>query len=167
MLLKTILNRIERYKSFVYGEDRILEDEEGQLVIEIEVQARSNGRPICSGCGEARPGYDRMPEPRRFQYVPLWGIAVCFLYTMRRVNCPQCGVKVEQVPWADGKSSLTTSYTWFLARWAKRLSCQEVARVFQTSWEHVFRSVKHAVSWGLAHRDLEGIKAIVSVAVRN
>ena len=30
MLLKTILNRIERYKSFVYGEDRILA-EEGQL----------------------------------------------------------------------------------------------------------------------------------------
>ena len=160
MLLKTILNRIERHKSFVYGEDRILEDEEGQLVIEIEVQARTNGRPICSGCGKSRPGYDRMPKPRRFQYVPLWGIAVCFLYTMRRVNCPQCGVKVEQVPWAEGKSQLTTSYTWFLARWAKRLSHQAVANVFKTSWEHVYRSVEHAVSWGLAHRDLEGIEAI-------
>jgi len=159
MLLKTILNRIERHKSFVYGEDRILA-EEGQLVIEIEVQARANGRPICSGCGHPRPSYDRMPEPRRFQYVPLWGMAVYLLYTMRRVNCPTCGVKVEQVPWAEGKSPLTTSYKWFLARWAKRLSCQEVARVFQTTWEHVFRSVKYAVSWGLAHRDLEGIEAI-------
>ena len=159
MLLKTILNRIERYKSFVYGEDRILA-EEGQLAIEIEVQARVNGRPICSGCGHPRPSYDRMPEPRRFQYVPLWGMAVYLLYTMRRVNCPTCGVKVEQVPWAEGKSPLTTSYKWFLARWAKRLSCQEVARVFQTTWEHVFRSVKYAVSWGLAHRDLEGIETI-------
>jgi transposase len=65
MLLKTILNRIERHKSFVYGKDRILE-EEGQLAIEIEVEARANGQPICSGCGRRRPGYDRMPEPRRF-----------------------------------------------------------------------------------------------------
>jgi transposase len=55
---------------------------------------------------------------------------------------------------------LTTSYRWFLAKWAKRLSWQEVARAFRTTWENVFRSVKHAVSWGLAHRQLDGIQAI-------
>lgn len=158
MLLKTILNRIERYKSFVYGKVRILE-EEGELAIEIEVEARANGRPICSGCGRSAAGYDRQPK-RRFEYVPLWGIAVYLVYAMRRVDCPQCGVKVERVPWSEGKSRLTTSYRWFLARWAKRLSWQEAARVFGTTWEHVFRSVKYAVSWGLKHRDLEGIEAI-------
>jgi transposase len=159
MLLKTILNRIDRHKSFVYGDDRILV-EDGKFVIEIEVQARANGRPICSGCGKPRPGYDRMPEPRHFQYVPILGMAVYLVYTMRRVNCPTCGVIVEQVPWAEGKSPLTTAYKWFLARWAKRLSWQDVARVFGTTWEHVFRSVKYAVSWGLEHRDLDGIEAI-------
>jgi transposase len=158
MLLKTILNRIERYKSFVYGKVRMLE-EEGELAIEVEVEARANGRPICSGCGQPAAGYDRLAK-RRFEYVPLWGIAVFFLYAMRRVDCPQCGVKVERVPWAEGKSRLTTSYRWFLARWGKRLSWQEVARVFGTTWEHVFRSVKYAVSWGLKHRDLGGVEAI-------
>lgn len=158
MLLKTILNRIERYKSFVYGKVRMLE-ENGELAIEVEIEARTNGRAICSGCGHPAPGYDRLAK-RRFEYVPLWGIAVYLVYAMRRVECSRCGVKVERVPWAEGKSPLTTSYKWFLARWAKRLSCQEVARVFQTTWEHVFRSVKYAVSWGLAHRDLEGIEAI-------
>jgi len=158
MLLKTILNRIERYKSFVYGKVRMLE-ENGELAIEVEIEARTNGRSICSGCGNPAPGYDRLAK-RRFEYVPLWGIAVYFVYAMRRVECSRCGVKVERVPWAEGKSPLTTSYKWFLARWAKRLSCQEVARVFQTTWEHVFRSVKYAVSWGLAHRDLEGIEAL-------
>jgi transposase len=158
MLLKTILNRVEHYKSFVYGKVRMLE-EDGELAIEIEVEARANGRPICSGCGHPAPGYDRLTK-RRFEYVPLWGIAVFFLYAMRRVDCPQCGVKVEQVPWAEGKSRLTTRYRWFLARWAKRLSWQETARVFGTTWEHVFRSVKYAVSWGLKHRDLGGIEAI-------
>ena len=39
---------------------------------------------------------------------------------MRRVDCPTCGVTVERVPWGDGKGHLTTSYLWFLARWAKR-----------------------------------------------
>jgi transposase len=32
--------------------------------------------------------------------------------------------------------------------------------VVSTTWDHVFRSVKHAVEWGLAHRDLSGIEAI-------
>ncbi len=54
------------------------------------------------------------------------------------VACPRCGVKVESVPWATGKHRLTRSYAWFLARWAKRLSCKEVAEVFHTSWDTVF-----------------------------
>ena len=49
---------------------------------------------------------------------------------------------------------------WFLARWAKCLSWQEVARVFRTSWDQVFRSVAMAVAWGRDHVDLTGIRAI-------
>ncbi len=80
--------------------------------------------------------------------------------TMRRVNCHDCGVKVEQVPWAEGKSQLTTDYKWFLSAWARRMSWKEVAECFHVSWDHVYRSVKHAVSWGLSHRSLEGIESI-------
>jgi transposase len=69
-------------------------------------------------------------------------------------------VKVEKVPWCDGKNRLTARYRWFLANWAKRLSWQEVAWAFRTTWENVFRSVQHAVSWGLVHRQLDGIQAI-------
>ena len=123
------------------------------------IEPRANGRPLCSGCGQPAPGYDRQRRPRRFDYVPLWGMAVSFLYAMRRVNCPACGIKVEQVPWADGKCHLTTSYRWFLARWAQRLSWKGVADVFHTTWENVFRAVRYAVSWGLAHRDESGIEA--------
>jgi len=158
MQLKTILNRIEYFKSFVYGKARWVDDAE-RPTIEVEIEARRNGRPLCSGCGEVRPGYDRLPE-RRFEFVPLWGIAVYFVYAMRRVECPTCGVKVEQVPWCDGKNQLTTTYRWFLAGWAKRLSWKGVASAFHATWQDVFRSVKHAVFWGLAHRSLEGIEAI-------
>jgi len=158
MQLKTILNRVEPFKSFVYGKVRWVEGA-GRLTMEVEVHARKNGRPICSGCGRPGPGYDRLPQ-RRFEFVPLWGMAVYFVYAMRRVNCPTCGVTVERVPWADGKCHLTTSYRWFLARWAKHLSWEEVAGLFRTTWRNVFESVKHAVSWGLEHRNLGGIEAI-------
>ena len=157
MQLKTILNRVEHFKSFVYGKVRWVDAEEP--TIEVQIEARRNGRPICSSCHHPAPGYDRLAE-RRFEFVPLWGIAVYFVYAMRRVECPACGVKVEEVPWCDGKNQLTTTYRWFLAGWAKRISWKGVASVFHTTWQDVFRSVKHAVSWGLAHRSLEGIAAI-------
>jgi len=158
MQLKTILNRVERHKSFVYGDGRFVESD-GAIVIEVPITARKNSRAICSGCQRSRPGYDRMPK-RRFQFVPLWGIAVFLVYGLRRVNCPDCGVVAEEVPWGNGKSPLTNSYRWFLARWAKRLSWKETASIFRTSWDTVFRSVRYAVRWGIVHRELDGIEAI-------
>jgi transposase len=158
MQLKTILNRVEPFKSFVYGKATWVEGT-GRPTLEVALHARRNGRAICSGCGRAGPGYDRLPE-RRFEFVPLWGIAVYFVYALRRVDCPTCGVTAERVPWAVGKSHLTTSYRWFLARWAKHLSWQEVASIFHTTWRNVFESVKQAVFWGLLHQDLGQIEAI-------
>ena len=156
--LKTILNSVERHKSFVYQEARWT-NPKTKTDIEIPIEPRANGRAICSGCGQRSPSYDRLAQ-RRFEYVPLWQIAVYFVYAMRRVDCPRCGVTVEQVPWCDGKHQLTTTYRWFLAGWAKRLSWKGVADAFDTTWQNVFRSVKHAVSWGLTHRKLEGIESI-------
>ena len=158
MQLKTILNRVEHFKSFVYGKARWV-DEASRPTIEVELHARKNGKPICSGCDQVRPGYDVLP-PRRFKFVPFWGITMYFVYAMRRVDCPDCGVKVEKVPWCDGKNHLTIRYRWFLARWAKCLCWRDVAMGFGATWEDVFRSVKHAGSWGLEHRVLDGIKSI-------
>jgi len=157
MQIKTILNRVQKFKSFVYAGARWAG--RGDVPeLEVTVIERANGRPICSGCGHARPGYDRLPL-RRFEFVPLWGIKVFLAYAPRRVDCPDCGVRVESMPWALGKSPLTQAYAWFLARWARRLSWKEVA-VFQTSWDSVFRAAEMAVEWGRAHQDLSGICAI-------
>ena len=158
MQLKTILNRIQKFKSFVYGAIR-WEEGAKEPTLEVELHPRHNSRPYCSGCGRHRPGYDRLPL-RRFEFIPMWGIKVFFLYAPRRVDCPACGIRVERTPWAAGKHRLTETYAWFLADWAKRLSWKEVAEAFRTTWDHVFHSVEMAVTWGRDHRDLSGIKAI-------
>ena len=158
MLLKSILNRIQLHHGFVYGSICLVE-KGARLLLEIEIRPRKGSRAICSVCGKPGPGYDTL-KIRRFEFVPLWGIAVFFLYAMRRVDCPCCGIKVERVPWAEGKNHLTTTYAWFLAKWAKRLSWKETADAFQTKWDNVFRSVKMAVAWGLANRNLDNITAI-------
>jgi transposase len=156
--LKTILNRIQKHRSFVYG-DAELSEEDGRLRLDVEIRARAKSLAICSGCKRPAPGYDKLPQ-RFFEFVPLWGILVFFVYAMRRVQCPRCGVKVELVPWAKGKERITTTYAWFLADWAKRMSWTEVARAFHTSWDTVFRAVEMAVQWGRAHMDKTGITSI-------
>ena len=130
-----------------------------QRAVEVRVRPRRGTRATCSHCRRPAPGYDTRP-PRRFDFVPLWHIPVVFVYAMRRVSCPRCGVKVEAIPWATGKHRVTDAYAWFLAGWAQRLSWQEVAAAFPTSWDTVYRAVRMAVEWGLAHRDLTNIEAI-------
>jgi transposase len=157
MRIQTILNRVEKFKPFVVGETS-LEERDGGPALIVRMRPRKNGRVFCSGCGRPGPVYDGLEE-RRFEYVPIWGILVFLAYRMRRVSCKRCGVTVEMVPWCDGKNRLTTTYRWYLAAWAKRLSWSEVGSIFRTSWDSVCRAVEHAVEWGLAHRDLSGLTA--------
>jgi transposase len=159
--MKTLLNLVHPVKGFVYENIRRVDDagQPNRCRIEVGVRPRRRSRGICSGCGVQGPGYDTL-SPRGFDFVPLWGIAVVLLYAMRRIDCPRCGVKVERVPWACGKSSTTVAMQVFLARWAQRLSWKQVAEIFWVSWERVFRAVQEVVAYGLEHRSLEGIEAI-------
>jgi transposase len=162
--LKTLLNQVERLEGFVYESSELSKPLGGRFkvsapTIEICLRPHQSKLGKCSQCQAPAPGYDRLPE-RRFQFVPLWGMAAYFIYAPRRLECPRCGIHVEHLPWALGKRPVTLSFAWFLASWAKLLSWQEVSQRFQTSWESVFRSVEMAVIWGRARMDLTGISAL-------
>ena len=156
--VKTLLNRIQHFVGFVYSEIR-LRSLKRKLYVEITIEPHQGIGGQCSECRQPAPGYDRLPE-RWWRFVPLWGIATWFRYTPRRVQCAQHGVVVEHIPWSEGKRPVTTAMMCFLSRWARRLSWRETARAFDTSWECVYRSVEWFVQWGLAHRQLEGVKSI-------
>jgi transposase len=152
-----IRNRCHRFRGFVYRHAHFSADKKS---IEVAVRPREGSAAVCSRCHLPAPGYDQLGE-RRFEFIPLWGFLVFLLYTMRRVDCRRCGVvAVEEVPWGDGKRTLTKAYMLFLARWARRLSWKETAEAFRTSWDKVFDAVEHVVTWGLEHRTLGQIDAI-------
>ena len=155
--IRTILNQVHPIKKFIYADIRLTE--KSGLCIEAQIQPRKGSQAICSGCHQEAPGYDTLPE-RCFEFIPLWLIRVVFFYAMRRVQCPRCGIHVEEVSWACGKHRMARVYMQFLAGWAKRLAWSATARAFNTSWDSVRRSVDWMVEWGLAHRSLDGIRAI-------
>jgi len=156
MELITILNHCHRHRRFVYEHARFGPDKKS---IEVDVRPREGSTAVCSGCHQPASGYDHLPE-RCFAFIPLWGFLVFLLYRMRRVDCRNCGVVVEEVPWGDGKHQLTRAYMLFLARWARKLSWKETAEAFHTSWDQVCDAVEYVVGWGLQHRTLESICAI-------
>jgi transposase len=153
------LNRVQHFVGFVYEEVRMLCVPGRPESIEIIVKPHGGIRGRCSQCRQPAPGYDRLPE-RRWLFVPLWGIPTWLCYAPRRVKCAGHGVIVEYIPWSAGKRPVTCAMMGFLARWARRLSWRETARVFETSWEAVYRSVEWFVEWGLAHRELHGVESI-------
>jgi hypothetical protein len=99
------------------------------------IKARRNGKPICSGCGRKRPGYERL-SPDVF--------SLCRCGGLQSSSCmPAAGgalsvlIKAERLPWASGKEEVTTTSQWFLMQWAKRLLWQKVAHIFHSSWNTV------------------------------
>jgi len=158
MLMKTILNHVEKHKSFTYGKTFIEPGADGEMLI-FEVRHRRNSKGLCPQCQKQCPGYDTQPA-RDYQFVPLWGMPSLLRYAPRRVSCKEHGIHVELLPFATGKETLTKTYQAFLATWAKRLSWKEAAMVFKTTWESVYRSVKYIVNYGLEHRNWDDIKQL-------
>jgi len=152
------LNRFQHFSGFVYSDIRLAGEGDAQR-IEVSVEAHAEIKARCSRCRQPAPGYDQLPR-REWLFLPLWVFMVYFIYTPRRVKCPEHGVVVEHIPWSAGKRPVCVAMMVFLARWARRLSWREVSQVFHTSWEAVYRSVEWFVKWGLAHRKLEGVESV-------
>ena len=59
MQVKTILNRIQKHRGFVYGTVQ-LEAQIGGLALMVDLAPHRRNRPQCSGCGQRGGVYDRL-----------------------------------------------------------------------------------------------------------
>ena len=81
MLIKTLLNNVEKYSSFVYRKIYLgVQDFKKCLIIEIHHRVGSKGK--CPVCLERCATYDTSRNPRLFSYVPIWGFPVYFSYKL-------------------------------------------------------------------------------------
>jgi len=124
--------------------------------MEIHLERIKRRRLPCSRCGHKAAVRDRLP-PRKWRHVPMWGIPVEIIYRPCRVACPQCGIKVESIPWAQGKSPLSQPFIVTLATWSRLLAWDVVARLFGVCWSTVRSAVKSAVEYGLSNREMDEV----------
>ena len=129
-------------------------EEHGEMVVYLVPNRRC--KIVCSSCGKKGPGYDRL-KARRWKHVPLWGIPVTLIYSPRRVECCNCGIRVETMPWTQGKSPLSLHLSVVLATWSKLVAWKVVGQLFGFHWNTVRKAVKNVVDYGFANRDLGGL----------
>jgi hypothetical protein len=67
MHLKSILNRGEPLKSYVSKEWSLVEVAGGQTYLDVHIELRANGPPICSGCGDWKAFCGLLPKLTRPQ----------------------------------------------------------------------------------------------------
>jgi transposase len=127
--------------------------------LRISLDAKKRRKLPCSIC-EKRYDTKDILKQRQWSHVSLWGIPVCIDYRPRRVKCPEHGVKVERIPWSMGKRPLSFPLITVLAFWSRLLPWDQVARLFNVSWNTVRGAVEAAVEYGREREDYQGVRFI-------
>ena len=127
-----------------------MEERDGQMTVSIDrLGRRLPRRGVCRRrCLQVRD----IREEREWRDPPMRKSTLMLRYRPRRVECPRCGVRVEEFPWAEPWARVTTSLFNAVARLARELSWQGTARQYGLNWKSMATIVKRAVAYALRHR---------------
>ena len=135
-------------------------DEELNAVV-AHVRPRKATKRRCGRCGVRAPGYDQGEGRRRWRCLDL-GTVMCFLEAdSPRVNCPEHGPTVAQVPWARHGAGHTRDFddevAWLVTHTAKSTVCE----LLRVAWRTVGSIISRVVDDGrAAHDPFEGLTRI-------
>jgi len=106
----------------------------------------------CGVCRQRCREVHDVRREREWRDLSMRKLPLKLLYCPRRVQCPRCGVRVEDFPWAEPWARVTTALSNAVAVLARELSWQGTAREYGLNWKSVATIVKRAVAYGLKHR---------------
>lgn len=118
---------------------RVLDAEFGDEGIVIDVAPSWRGCR-CASCGRTCAGYDQ--RARLWRHLDLGGMRCELRYSLRRAECSRCGVKVEEIPWAEPDSGFTKPFEEFVALMAQRTDKTFVTGLLRIAWYTVGRIVE-------------------------
>lgn len=130
--------------------------DEAGLVVDVAPTWR---RGRCSECGRKCAGYDR-DHGRRWRHLDVAGMILHLRYDTRRVDCPTCGIKVEQVPWAETSSWFTRPFEDHVAYLAQRCDKTTVSATMWVAWETVGSIIERVVTRRRRGDPLDGLTQI-------
>lgn len=126
---------------------------------DVEVSLRPRARHLQCPCGmRASAVYDR--RRRRWRHLDLATHRRWLVYEIRRLGCPDCGVRTEEVPWARPGARHTRDFEDVVVWLAQRTDRTSVATLMRCSWDTVTAIINRCVAELLDNRRLENLYRI-------
>jgi transposase len=108
----------------------------------------------CPECGAACRLYDHQPE-RQWRHLDTCQYQTILHAEPPRSECPEHGVKVIRLPWAEPSSRFTALFEALAIEWLKAASQKAVAGLLRVSWDEIHGIMERAVQRGLERRPCE------------
>lgn len=125
----------------------------------VKVRLRPTAKLMRCPCGkQLRTFYDR--RERQWRHIDLAGSRLWLIYQIRRLNCPDCGVTTEELPWARPGARHTRDFENTVLWLAQRTDRTTVATLMRCAWETVTAIVGRGVAELLDQRRLETLYRI-------
>jgi transposase len=128
------------------------------VIVTVRLRRR---RRVCSACGQTGSHleiHDR--RVKRWRHLDLGSSRCVIECELRRLRCPDCGVRFEAVPWARPGASHTRDFEDVVAWLAQQMAKTPIAGLLRIAWDTVGRIVERVVADHLDERRLDGLVAI-------
>jgi transposase len=127
-----------------------VEETERYMIVHIDRLGRRLLR--CGVCRQRCRKVHSVRKAREWRDLSMRKLPLKLRYRPRRVECPRCGLRVEDFPWADPWARVTTALSNAVARRAREWSWQGTGRHYGLNSKSVATIVKRAVEYGLRQR---------------
>lgn len=126
------------------------------VVVSVRLRRR---RRVCSRCGQI-VFVTHDTARRRWRHLDLGGVR-CFVEArLRRVRCPDCGVRVEAVPFARPGARHTRAFDQLVCALAQQLAKTPLTRLLRVGWRTVGRICARVLREGLTPTRFDGLRRI-------
>lgn len=159
------MNTLAKHYALLLGLDESWQVADVELSLEeqrvqIQLQATAKSPRCCSQCSKQRPLKDHAPE-RSWRHLDTMQFETILTARVPRTNCPTCGVKTCEVPWAEPHGRFTLMFEAFAIRVLQAAASTEQARLLlKLSWKSVQQIMNRAVERGLQERELDDIEHV-------
>jgi len=131
--------------------------EKNQLDIYIDFQ--KGGTFVCPVCGKTGcKAYDT--EEKTWRHLDFFQYKAYLHARVPRINCPDCGVKTVNVPWARPGSGFTLLFEAYIMTLAKEMPVKAIARMVNEHDTRLWRILSYYVSRARQKEDYSNITKI-------
>lgn len=126
--------------------------DEGEVDVWLEHDTEAEW--CCAECGARCSVYDHSKE-RTWRHLDTCQFQTLVHARIPRTECPEHGVRLVPIPWAEPHGHFTTLFERLVIDWLQEAGRSAVARRMGLTWEQVDGIMQRAVKRGLARREEE------------